>query len=292
VNLRAQGRLNEIRAQDLCFTQEEAHVLLQNMLGKTVDMAAVQSMEEQTEGWVTGLRLAALALRHRVGKQRIEVLPTPNNKYVSDYLMSEILDNQVASFSEWLLKSSILARFNPGLCEAVCLDERAELSQPEGVPQLEGEGFLKWLVDSNLFAIPLDDYNHWIRYHHLFREFLRTELGRRYGQTEISALHIRASEWFAQQGFIDEALQHALDAGDLLLAAQLVEQNGPALLDEDKWYVLERWLAQLPDDIIQQRAQLLLIKAWVLFYHFALRDIPALLESVEAILDVEASTLG
>ena len=292
VNLRAQGQLNEIRAQDLCFTEEETQILLQNMLGTSVDMAAVQFMEEQTEGWVTGLRLAALALRHRIGKQKIEVLPTPNNKYVSDYLMSEILDNQVASFSEWLLKTSILERFNPGLCEAVCLDERAELSQPEGAPQLDGEGFLTWLVDSNLFAIPLDDYNQWIRYHHLFREFLRTELGRRYDQTEICALHIRASEWFEQQGLMDEALQHALEAGDLHLAAQLVEQNGPALLDEDKWYVLERWLAKLPDDIIQQRAKLLLIKAWVLFYHFALPGIPALLESVEAILDVEASTLG
>ncbi len=291
LKLRAKGQVTEIRAQDLCFSEEEAHALLENMLGETVDTTTVQYLDEQAEGWVTGLRLAALALRHRVGKQPVNVAPKASNQYVLDYLMMEILNHQSVVFSEWLLKTSVLARFNAGLCEAVCLDERLESSQIEKSPRLDGDGFLKRLVESNLFAIPLDDYNHWIRYHHLFRDLLLTELARRYDQTEIAALHIKASKWFAQQGFIDEALQHALEAGELPLAAQLVEQNGTALLNEDKWYVLERWLARLPDDIIQQRAMLLLFKAWVYFYHFKLHAIPALLETVESILEIVPSTL-
>lgn len=288
--LRARGQLTEIRAQDLSFSEQETHILLQNMLGTTVDTTTAQLLEKQTEGWVTGLRLAALALRRRVGKQRIEVAPSANNQYVTDYLMSEILDNQVATYADWLLKTSILSHLNARLCEAVCIAESKGNYQSEKVSQLDGDGFLKWLVGSNLFAIPLDDHYQWIRYHNLFRDFLQKELTHRYDQTEICALHLRASQWFAQEGLIDEALQHALWAGDLSRAAQLVEKNGPALLNEDKWYDLEKWLVQLPEDIIQQRPMLQILKAWVLYHHFTLQAIPPVLETIEKILEVDATT--
>jgi LuxR family maltose regulon positive regulatory protein len=291
VKLRARSQLTEIRAQDLQFTEEEAFEFIQKTLDSTIDKAIAGSLTADSEGWITGIQLAVLTLRHRVGKQHIEGKPTANNRYVSDYLMAEILDNQVPIFSEWLLKTSILARFNPKLCEAVCLDERFGSSQVEGSPQMDGDRFLKWLVGSNLFAIPLDDYHHWVRYHHLFRNFLQTELARRYDKNEISALHLRASQWYAAQGLMDEALQHALESGNLAAAAQLVEQNGPAMLDDDKWFVLEKWLAKLPKDIIQQRPKLLLGRIWVHFHHFALLEIPPLLETVETLLDDESSTL-
>ncbi|MEA3439422.1 MAG: helix-turn-helix transcriptional regulator, partial [Chloroflexota bacterium] len=262
--LRAQGQLTEIRAQDLRFSVEESYTFLQNMLGTTVDSTTARFMEEQAEGWVTGLRLAALALRHRVGKQRTEEKPTANNRYVSDYLMSEILDSQPTVFSEWLVKTSILARFNAGLCEVLCFGET----------ELDGDVFLEWLVISNLFAIPLDDHNQWVRYHHLFREFLQTELVRRYNSIEVADLHTRASDWFAQNGLIEEALRHALASGDILAAAQLVEQNTRTVLDNDQWHILEKWMAQLPDNIIQERPELLIAKAWISFHQFALRAIP------------------
>lgn len=283
--LRAQNKLTEIRAQDLRFSVEESYRFLKNILGATVDMATAEELDQQSEGWVTGLRLSALALRHRVGKQQIDVKPTVNNKYVSDYLMAEILDSQRVVYAEWLLKTSILARFNADLCEAVCLDESLGSYQSEGAPALDGEGFLKWLVSSNLFSTPLDDHNRWVRYHHLFRDFLQTELADRYDQTAISDLHNKASEWFAEQGQVDEALHHALEAKELSAAAQLVEQNARTAIDSDQWYLLEKWIAQLPDSVIYERPLLMLAKAWMLFYHFALRDIPPLLETVETILD-------
>jgi LuxR family maltose regulon positive regulatory protein len=288
--LRAKSQLTEIRAQDLRFSVEESYTFLKKVLGTSIDIATVQYLDEQSEGWVTGLRLAALALRHRVGNQSINVKPTADNQYVLDYLMSEILDHQSAVLSEWLLKTSILARFNAGLCEAVCIAEDQGAKPSEEAYPLDGDDFLKWLVSSNLFTISLDDYNQWVRYHNLFRDFLQEELVRRYDRTEIDALHIRASEWFAEQGLINEALQHALEAGDLSAAARLIEQNGPALLNEDKWYTLKKWLAKLPDDIVQQRPMLLLARAWVLYHHFTLHAIPPVLETIEKILGVDATT--
>jgi LuxR family maltose regulon positive regulatory protein len=275
VNLRAQSQLTEIRAQDLCFTKEEAHVMLQNMLGNTVDMTTAQLMEAQTEGWVTGIRLAALALRHRVGKQRIEEKPTANNRYVSDYLMSEILDKQVNTFSEWLLKTSILARFNAGLCETVC----------SGESEMDGGVFLERLEGSNLFAIPLDDQCQWVRYHHLFRDFLQRELVRRYDTAEIATFHMQASNWFDQNGLIDEAIDHALAAGDLHAAAQIVERNRHTILDKDQWYVLKKWLARFPDEIKQQRPEFMLAEAWVLQFQFDLPAIISLMDTVENTLE-------
>ncbi len=285
--LRAQSQLTEIRAQDLRFSVEESVTFLEKMLGTTIDSATAKKMDQQSEGWVTGLRLAALALRHRVGNQRIEMVPTANNQYVTDYLMSEILDSQAAVTSEWLVKTSVVARFNAGLCEAVCTGESEGALQPEGDPQLDGAGFIKWLVGSNLFAIPLDDYNRWVRYHHLFRDFLQLELARRYDSAEIAALHAQASKWFAQQSLIDEALQHALDGGDLSAAAQLVEQNRHTPLNEDKWPVLEKWLAKLPDEIVQQRPKLLMAKAWVSISKGTFWAIPSILQTIDTMLEKE-----
>jgi len=285
--LRAQSQLTEIRAQDLRFSVEESVTFLEKMLGTTIDITTAKKMDQQSEGWVTGLRLAALALRHRVGNQRIEMIPAAHNQYVTDYLMSEILDSQEAIFSEWLVKTSVLERFNAGLCEAVCTGESEEASQSERDVQLDGAGFLKWLVGSNLFAIPLDDYNRWVRYHHLFRDFLQTELASRYDSAEIAALHARASKWFAQQGLIEHALQQALDGGDLSAAAQLVEQNRYMILRTGRWPLLGKWLDQLPDEIVQQRLGLLLAKAWVSNFQGTYEKIPPILQTIDGLLETE-----
>ncbi len=278
--LRAKSQLTEIRAQDLRFSLEESYTFLQKVMGEHIDLATAKKMDEQSEGWVTGLRLGALALRHRVGKGPIEVSPTVNNKYVLDYLMSEILENQEQIFSEALLKTSILARFNTELYQAVCA----------GRSGLKGDIFLKWLLASNLFVISLDDQNHWVRYHNLFREFLEEELVHRYDRAEICTLHIRASAWFAGQGMIDEALHHALAANDFLVATRLVEQNVRQLQDEDQWHLLEKWIARIPDDIVQEHPKLMLAKVWLSFQNFALQAIPPILEKIEKILETDADT--
>jgi LuxR family maltose regulon positive regulatory protein len=275
LKLRAKSQLTEIRAQDLRFSLEESYSFLQKMLGEHINLATAKTMDEQSEGWVTGLRLGALALRHRVGKGSIEVSPTVNNKYVLDYLMSEILENQEQIFSEALLKTSILARFNTELCQAVCA----------GRSGLKGDIFLEWLLASNLFVISLDDQNHWVRYHNLFREFLEEELVHRYDQSEICTLHIQASAWFAGQGMIDEALHHALVGGDLSTAVQVVEQHAQKLLSEDKWPILEKWLAKLPDEIVQQRPALLIAKAWVLNFQGAFWALSQILQSIDTIFE-------
>jgi LuxR family transcriptional regulator, maltose regulon positive regulatory protein len=59
--LRARGELGEIRTQDLRFTPEEIAAFMEQALGSPLDRDALAALVERTEGWATGLRLAALS---------------------------------------------------------------------------------------------------------------------------------------------------------------------------------------------------------------------------------------
>jgi len=276
--LRARAQLTEVRSQELRFTAAETAAFLQQM-DIQVDDATAADLTRKTEGWVTGLRLSALSMRHRNADSLLISLPE-NIHYVTDYLVAETLSQLDPPIKDFLLKTSILNRLNGPLCDIIVgLDE----------PVCDGQAYLKWLHQQNLFIIPLDDQRQWYRYHHLFQELLRNQLAQHLDTDDIAALHCQASTWFAENGLIDEALRHALEAGDIASAAQLVEQNVRTLLNQDQWHTLETWMNQLPDDIIRQRPQLLLAKAWVSFHQFALWAIPPLLEAVETILDDDAT---
>ena len=149
------------------------------MLDLSIDWSTISELEEQSEGWVTGLRLAALAIRHRIGDDSFQVAISGHNRYVTEYLISEILTKQAATLSNCMLKTSILDRFCADLCEAVCSKAEKLSGDGSGGPEFNGAQFLEWLQASNLFVIPLDNSNKWFRYHHLFREFLQQELIRR-----------------------------------------------------------------------------------------------------------------
>ncbi len=287
VKLRARGQVTEIRGQDLCFTKDEGYLLVQNLLGTQVDRNETDALVEQSEGWVTGIRLAALALRHRKGKQVAVGKLSANNRYVMEYLVSEILDNQVEEFAEGLLKSSLLERLCTGLCEAVC----APLENDSGQKQLNGQKFLDWLTASNLFVIQLDDQGDWVRYHNLFREFLQSELERRYSTGEIASLHLRASDWFTRRGLLEEALHHALSANNIETAINIVIQHRHEPLNQEQGQRLERWLNLLPKEAIEHDPQLLLAKAWVLNNQLRFGEMVQLVERAAVILEDHRSTL-
>ena len=283
INLRVRGKVTEIRAQELRFTVKETSLLLQNMLNTSVDEETATSLELQTEGWVTGLRLAAMTMRHQVGVDLIKGELSANNRYVSDYLMSELLDSQVKVFSDWLLKSSIMERFCAGLLESV-LGSEVESE----VLIINGEVFLQWLETSNMFVIPLDDQGEWFRYHHLFRDFLQRQLANRYNETEITALHNRASAWFAEHGLIEETLQHALVAGDTARAVDLVARHRHDLINAQQWHRLRLWINLFPPRLVEEDIQLLITKAWISHNRTNISELEAALNQAEPLLSQQS----
>ena len=285
-SFRALDQMTEIRVRDLRFSPEETRAFLKQLVGAPVDDIATTILEQKTEGWVTGLRLAALSLQHRPDLNRMIANLPAESRYVTDYLLAEVLLSQPEEKVKYLLATAILDRFCAPLCDAVCMP-----GSEFWKCKISGQHFLKWLEKSDLFVVSLDEQGRWFRYHYLFQQLLQNRLKQRFDPDEISALQMRASRWFAENNLIDEALKYALVAGDVLAAAQLVEKNRHVPLNEDKWYVLEKWLSQLPDDIVHQRPALLLAKAWVLSFQFALWAIPPLLDTVGTLLVEEAKEL-
>jgi len=279
-SIRAKDQVTEVRLLDLRFTTEETAFYLKTALGKLIDEAIAARMAEKAEGWVTGLRLAVLAVRGQddaVGKL-LGLKGT--TAYVMDYLITEVLDAQSPIVRHYLLNTSILDRFTAALCDVLCGPDSGQ-----GESEIDGADFIATLQNENLFLISLDTENGWFRYHHLFQDLLRRQLKRRYSSEEIATLELRASEWFESMGLIDEALKHALAANNIERTVQLVERHRQATLNDDQWYALEKWLTLLPETVVQERAELLMARAWVFLHHFRFEAVFPILDHVESLLD-------
>ncbi len=279
VQYRAKNKVTEIRAIDLRFSEQETSTFLRNRLGNTVDDEMVADIYGRSEGWVTGLHLATLSLRHAGRAGQLQQVIQKDDRFITDYLMAEVLADQTAVLQEWLLKTAVLDRFCPALCDALC--QPTEETSPA---TLNGKLFIQQLISQNLFLIPLDAERNWYRYHHLFGHFLRQMLTQRHTKADVAALHTQASAWLVHNQFFEESLHHAIAAENMELAAQLVAEHRYKPLNDDQKWVLDKWLNKIPVQLIQQKPHLLLAKAWVANLEGAIWAIPPILDKVETVL--------
>ena len=273
--LRGRRQMLEIRAVDLRFTPEEAKTYLEGVLGEELDHNAVSSLTNSAEGWITGLRLAALSMQGQADlKVSVDILEGSSAFYVREYLFNEVFSRQTQEIQDFLLRTSILNRFCSELCDAV-------------ISASNSHTLLEELGHPNLFLVYLDAEHKWSRYHHLFRDMLRHRTKRTFGKDKINELHRRASAWYATRGMIEEALNHALAAEDANGAVQLIEASRHELLNSEDWSTLERWLNKLPIELMHERPALLLARAWTFELSFQTARIPPILQEVEALLSTE-----
>lgn len=235
--LRVRGELNEIRTADLRFTPSETATFLNQSMSLNLSKASLNILEQRTEGWIAGLQLAALSLRHQT--QRDTYIKTFSGKhhFLTDYLIQEVLRTQSAPTRQFLLTTSLLARLNGSLANA--LTGRAD-----------GQETLAQLERANLFLIPLDESRTWYRYHHLFADVLQAQLQKQ-SPHSVPHLHLKASDWFAQHGFTAEAIHHALHAHQYDRVAALVETSWPTLRQIYNEDTLIAWLTPIPETLLQ-----------------------------------------
>ncbi|HET9921650.1 MAG TPA: hypothetical protein VFQ30_17545, partial [Ktedonobacteraceae bacterium] len=253
--LRTHGHLTEIRAADLRFTSEETTAFLTRTLDLHLSDEDIAALEARTEGWIAGLRLAALSMRGRQDIPAFLKAFTGSQRYIIDYLTEEVLARQPETVQTFLLQTAILERLQGSLCEAVIGEHGGETNGQEMLEQLE---------QANLFLIPLDDERRWYRYHQLFAEALRHRLQRKH-PTLVPELHRRASAWYEQQGLTHDAVYHALAATDFAQAAHLIEQAFNALVRRGEIATLQRWAAALPDELVRSNIELAVLQGWLLF---------------------------
>jgi LuxR family maltose regulon positive regulatory protein len=282
--LRSRGQLTEIRSADLRFSAVETTDFLTMTVGVKLPPAAATTLETRTEGWIAGLRLAAISLQnHPAPEEFLATLNRSMHRPVMEYLLDEVLDQQPVEVQDFLIKTSISDRFCLAMCQAIIAADE---------PEQTSENYLDWLIQTDLFLVRLDEVGEWYRYHHLFQELLQHRLRLRLSTSEINDLHCHAGHWLADQGYFDEALSHFLAADDLLAAAQLVEQNYQALINREESPVVRHWLERLPLTIIEQRPALLIARSWCLDQEFRLASINPLLEKAERLLEVPGLNLS
>lgn len=246
--LRARHLLTELRASELRFTTAEASAFLRDIMGLALSAEEVTALDDRTEGWITGLQLAALSLRSHDQPGEFIAGVGGTHRFILDFLAEEVLAGQPPDVQSFLLRTSILKRLNGSLCDAVTGQHGANRL----LAQLEAQ---------SLFVIALDEQRQWYRYHQLFGEFLQEQLVHRQPE-EVTELHRRASEWYQAEGVYSEAIEHALIIGDYDAAAGLMEDEGRRLLVEGEVSTIARWSELLPHEVIQRRPRLELTLAW------------------------------
>lgn len=247
--LRVRRQMTEIRLADLRFTVEETAAFLRDVKGLQLDQPDVIALGSRTEGWIAGLQLAALSMQQSEDASAFIRSFTGSSRYLLDYLIEEVIAQQTADIQTFLLHTSCLTRFNAPLCDAVT--GRADSAQ-----------VLPELLHANLFLIPLDENQQWFRYHHLFAELLQHRL--QLVNSDTASLHLRAAEWFQDQGFFDEAIPHFLAAKAWPQAADALLVASERMLRRGEARTLLHWFAQLPSDLVSQRPPLAMQYVWAL----------------------------
>src|SRR2546421_8278505 len=249
--LRAMEHLTELRAADLRFTPSETAAFLNQVMDLHLSAEDIARLARRTEGWIAGLQLAAISLQGQQDATGFITSFTGSHQFVLDYLLEEVLQRQEEHIQTFLLHTSILDRFCGPLCDAVVLD-----------PSISGQATLAYLERANLFLVPLDDERRWYRYHHLFAELLRQRLRQSLAsssgdvESQVNALHIRASQWFEDQGLDIEAFHHAAAAHDIERAERLIDGRGIPLHFRGAVMAILDWLDSLPESVLNARPSL------------------------------------
>ncbi|MEM7343422.1 MAG: LuxR C-terminal-related transcriptional regulator [Chloroflexota bacterium] len=287
--LRGRGELTELRAIDLRFTLDEAVEFLNQMMGLTLSVEEVAALEKRTEGWITGLQMVALALQGSHARQSHPDTTdfiqdfTGSHRFILDYLVEEVLQQQSEQVRTFLLQTAILDRLSDSLCQAVQfgLDSTSEGSAEENASQHENnKGLLETLERHNLFVIPLDNQRQWYRYHHLFADVLQARLLAEQPD-QLPVLHQNASEWYDANNLPSEAIRHAFAAEDLARAATLIEVAWPAFRRDGQEGPMLAWMKKLPDELVRTRPVLNVAYALILLNHNLLDAAEARLQEAE-----------
>src|SRR5215211_3333363 len=277
--LRGRGQLSEVRADDLRFAPDEAAEFLNQVMGLSLSAEDIATLETRTEGWIAGLQMAALSMQGRADATSFIKSFTGTHHFVLDYLVEEVLKQQPESVQTFLLRTAFLGRLCGPLCDAVMLD-----------PAVSGQEILEYLERANLFLVPLDNERRWYRYHHLFAELMRQRLHQSIAISignevrDVAELHIRASQWYEDNGLEVEAFQQAAAADDVERAARLVEGEGMPLIFRGAVAPVLSWLESLSTTELDTRPTLWVIYASALLFVSQTTGVEQKLQAAEAAL--------
>lgn len=250
--LRAAGEVTDIGMPELRFSRSETAALVSAVAGVTLGDSDLSALLARTEGWPAGVYLAALSLRGHPSPHRFIDQFTGNHRFIADFLVEEVLNRQARDVRQFLLRTSVLDRFTAPLCDAVT--GRTDSAQ-----------LIERLERDNLFLIPVDEHRVWYRYHYLFAQMLRGQLARTEPSQPglVPLLHQEASAWHRKAGSTEEAITHALSAGDMDGAAELITAHWLDFTAAGRITTVRDWLGSLGVDRVAGNPVAAHCAAWV-----------------------------
>lgn len=233
----ARNQVGGLTFKELSFVPEEIQQLFQQNNGVLLSPQDAQALVEQTEGWI-----AAIHLTNGQPGSLPQMHPLESTRELFDFFSQEVLLHQPEQVRRFLLMTSQFEAFDVALCEKVL------------GPLTAGENF-DWTVlfeavrMSNLFSVPLDQEGRWMRYHHLFQHFLRSQL--LYEHSTL-AWHIlqNLARAYEEQNSWEEALQVYARMGDYDNQVRVLAQAGGIFVASGRILTLANWLEKLPDDVV------------------------------------------
>lgn len=253
--LRTQGLLSEFDLRDLRFSLEESARFLREQFAQ-IDPHEVERLHALTDGWVAGLQLFALDLKAKQGNHFLPVEMRDASAF-GDYFEREVLTRLASEDLAALSVASICNRFCASLCATL-------LGAPQSLPRILNR--LARLDNGDLFITQVKSHDRetWYRLHPLLREVLRARMPQQ--GTDLQALHAIARDWFYCRGHVDEAVRHAVQAGDPQVAADIIEGCAGELLSRGNLAQLSGLLRRLPDEALNQRLGLRILMAHLQLY--------------------------
>jgi len=276
--LRARRQMLGIRQAELSFVPDEAGDFFQRIAGLDLTQEQASRLTRRTEGWITGLQLAALSMKSAPDMEVFIDSFTGSNRFILDYLFEEVFEVQSEELKYFLLQTAILERLCADLVNAVTGGHA-------------GQELLEQLEHANFFIVPLDQSRQWYRYHRLFVDLLRHRL--KLTAMDLKGLHERAGRWYAEHGYFEQAVEHAL-AGQLwALACEWIAEAGDRCLRQGEVFTVLGWCRQVPEPVWLQRADWALSYAWALILAGELHTAESLLGRIKKSAgQVDSATRG
>jgi LuxR family maltose regulon positive regulatory protein len=234
--------------EELAFRADEIQTLVFQNYHLTMPASAAEELAKETEGWITGLLLSTQTawqgMADRVRLARVSSVG------LYDYLAQQVLDQQPNPVREFLLHTSLLEEFDIELCEAILGSDK------------DWQGLIDTVLERNLFVLPVDDEGTWLRYHHLFRDFLRARLAQE-RPDEPDRILRRSAAVYAQREEWEKAYDVYRRLDDVVATAGLIERAGSPMVKSGRWVTLAEWIDDLPAEVLSSRPNLLSLRGYM-----------------------------
>ncbi|HTN34460.1 MAG TPA: LuxR C-terminal-related transcriptional regulator [Marinobacter sp.] len=258
----------------LAFSEDECRAFFHDTMGLALPEEEIRIICRRTEGWVAAMQLSALSGGGKSGRSEGAHLNI-DERYISDYVLTEVLDQQPEALARFLLDTACCPRLCASLCDAIREQE-------------DSQKRLEQLLTQNLFLIPLDTNNEWFRYHDLFRDALLQRINQKEPE-RAAQLREKTIEWLLDHGLVQDAIAQIVHNKKWLWLADVLAEHGNNLIHGGYHLPVLDWIDALPQELLDDNPQLQMLRVWGLFFANRVDTLEPLLNSLENVLDCQVA---